>query len=299
MVIAVSVIIPVFNDRANLLNCLTALYDTAYQDFEVIVVDDNSLEDIALVAKDFLCKYIRLSQNQGPAQARNVGVAHSGGNILMFTDADCVVPKNWVKDYQENLLAENQKDPRVKALAGRLQSSPSLVERVHAYSLYGFVMNDDKRHTDFFNTSCAAIFRTTFDQLGGFANFMRVGEDQDLALRLVTRGEKIVYSSAITVFHHHGVMTLKAMFKKNFIYGRHIGLKLYKNHPVLFRHWYGLLSNPLIHFFLIVPLALMTTLRILKYNIFYDGKIIFYTPLIFINKLLFRSGIFLTAVRRE
>ena len=151
----VSVIVPVYNGKEKVYQCLTSIFDTAYKDFEVIVVDDNSPESGAIedVIKGFPCKYIRLLENQGAAVARNEGAKNSKGDVLLFTDSDCIVPKDWVKDCQVELLAQNKRDPKVAAIAGRLESHRSMIEMSQMYSLYAFVINGPERSMDFFNTS--------------------------------------------------------------------------------------------------------------------------------------------------
>ena len=298
-VIETSVIIPVYNDRNNLLKCLKSIFDTTVRSFEVIVVDDHSTESLEDVIKGFDCQYIRLGENHGPAYARNAGAKISRGDVLIFTDSDCFVPKDWVRNYRASLLARHQKDPKVSAVAGRLQAHRSIVSMSQMYSLYAYVINGPERSMNFLNTSCGAVLRSAFENVHGFSSDMRIGEDQDLALKLVENGAEIMYCPEIYIFHNHGIMTFKDMFKKNFTYGKNLGLKLYKNHPVHFRYWYMILSNPVLHFILIIPLAVITTFKAIKCNIFYDWKIIVYSPLVFINKILYRTGIFLGSLKKS
>ena len=88
----ISVIIPVYNAAKYLKDCLDSLNKQSYADFEVVVVDDGSVDE----TKNILSEYARLDSrltvlrqvNQGPAVARNKGLAHAQGEYICFVDAD-------------------------------------------------------------------------------------------------------------------------------------------------------------------------------------------------------------------
>src|SRR3989344_5737696 len=93
-----SVIIPAFNSAATIKACIDALRS---QDFpagaEIIVADDGSADDTAAIAKKAGAKVVSQG-NAGPAKARNLGAKNANGEILLFTDADCVPQKNWLSE---------------------------------------------------------------------------------------------------------------------------------------------------------------------------------------------------------
>lgn len=91
----VSVIIPVYN-RAHLLReSINSVLDQDYQDIEVVVVDDGSVEPIKDVVRQYddRVRYIR-QENSGASAARNMGVLHSTGDYLMFLDSDDILLPN-------------------------------------------------------------------------------------------------------------------------------------------------------------------------------------------------------------
>src|SRR5437867_843258 len=94
---AISVIVPAFNAARTIADCVRALQrQTVCSDqYEIIVVDDGSTDDTAQVAEVAGAQVIR-QQNQGPAAARNTGVAAARGELVLFTDADCVPSNDWV-----------------------------------------------------------------------------------------------------------------------------------------------------------------------------------------------------------
>jgi glycosyltransferase involved in cell wall biosynthesis len=91
----ISVIIPAFNEEKFLGNCLFSLKNQDFNDFEIIVVDNNSRDKTSKIAKKFGVKLVS-EKNQGAALARNRGAKEAKGEILAFTDADTILPKNWL-----------------------------------------------------------------------------------------------------------------------------------------------------------------------------------------------------------
>ncbi len=293
----VSVIIPVYNDAFNLEKCLNSIYDTPYTNFEVIVVDDASIQDFSAILKSFNCRYFRLDVNRGPSGARNRGVKESLGDIILFTDSDCKVMKDWVAEFSGSLIGLNKESPDVVAVSGKLESPKGFIEMSHSYTGYAYVQGTRRHFTEYLNTSCAALYKKYFWGVGGFSEDMRNGEDPDLALKLVEGGKKIIFEPSIRVFHNHGVDSFKKMVLKHKQWGRDLGLSLMQKHPERFKFILPLLLKPWVHFLLIVPMALATTIKIVVVNFKSDKKVLFYAPCIFINKIFFRWGIFIRSLK--
>ncbi|OGF24085.1 hypothetical protein A3H66_00935 [Candidatus Falkowbacteria bacterium RIFCSPLOWO2_02_FULL_45_21] len=92
----ISVIIPVYNQAEHLDNCLAGIEKQTYDNYEIIVVNDGSSDDIADVIKKYKIIFnYKLSyfeqENQGAAAARNRGAKITKGEYLIFLDADIVV----------------------------------------------------------------------------------------------------------------------------------------------------------------------------------------------------------------
>ncbi|MFW6275223.1 MAG: glycosyltransferase, partial [bacterium] len=95
----VSVIIPVYNDGERLKKCLTALAQQTYpqKNFEIIVVDNDSDDDIKAICKSFRVKYLK-EVKKGSASSRNKGLNFAKGDIIASTDSDCIPDKNWLRN---------------------------------------------------------------------------------------------------------------------------------------------------------------------------------------------------------
>ncbi len=87
----VSVIIPTYNRAQSLNRAIQSVLDQTYQNFELIVVDDGSKDDIETVIRGFSdnrIKYFRHDVNLGGSAARNTGIKNSTGKYLAFLDSD-------------------------------------------------------------------------------------------------------------------------------------------------------------------------------------------------------------------
>ncbi len=296
MDIIASVIIPVFNDKDNLDRCLGSLFNTVFSNFEVIVVDDGSYDSIEPVTQKYHSKLIRLPQNLGQAYARNKAVEISASDIVLFTDADCIVMKDWVKIIADELVKSHKECKEAAAITSRLISGKGFIEMCHAYTGYGYIQARPRKDIDYLNTACTAIYKEAFLKVKGFSADMRVSEDPELALKLIEQGYRIIFEPSIYVFHDHGINSLGKFIKKHYGWGKAMGLKLDSKHAKHAGVFTPLILNPVSNFFLIVPFAFATTVKIVRYNLRYDKKILLYSFFIFLAKILFRTGIFLKSL---
>lgn len=104
----VSVVVPAMNEQENIGQCLTSILQSNYNNFEIIVVNDRStdntlkiIQDIALTNEKIKIVNIQeKSKNpnlQGKPGAVDAGVRQAMGDIILFTDADCAVKRNWIR----------------------------------------------------------------------------------------------------------------------------------------------------------------------------------------------------------
>ena len=109
----ISVIIPMYNGESTIEKCLKALKQQSFNGkFEVIVVDDGSTDNGANLAEKLGVKVIR-QKNKGPASARNNGAKIATGDIIVFTDSDCVPSESWLAE-----MAEPLKDKGITGVQG-------------------------------------------------------------------------------------------------------------------------------------------------------------------------------------
>ena len=93
----VSVIVPVYNTKKYLAECLDSVCTQTYPQLEIIVVDDGSTDDSGVLLREYSQRDNRIrvitQKNQGLSAARNTGLEHSSGEYVVFLDSD-----DWIDD---------------------------------------------------------------------------------------------------------------------------------------------------------------------------------------------------------
>ncbi|MFC2968277.1 glycosyltransferase [Acidimangrovimonas pyrenivorans] len=227
----VSVIVPLYNDADTIAATLDALdAQSGAPDFEVIVVDDGSTDGGDSIAAG-RAQVIR-QRNAGPAAARNAGAARARGALLLFLDADCTPPANWVA-----ALAGAIDGTGFDAVMGTLRAAndgvvPRLVQLEIEDRYRG--MSAAKEGVDFIAAPSCGVVRSAFQALGGFDAGLRQAEDVDLAYRLASRGHRIAFVETAPVAHAHQRSWGQFIATK---YRRAVGrLEVYGRHPHKRRH---------------------------------------------------------------
>lgn len=199
----VSVIIPTYNGAKRVEKCLSALYKQEYPGvLQIIVVDDGSSDNTL----DILNKYpdikVISQENQGPAAARNNGASQSEGEIILFTDDDCIPEPNWISEMLKAF--ENPEIMGVKGAYKTIQQSP--VARFVQYEYEEKYRYMDKyKYIDFIDTYSAAYRKNVFQEFGGFNTDFPVAcaEDVELSFRIANAGHKLVFNPNAIVTHSH------------------------------------------------------------------------------------------------
>ncbi len=195
----VSVVVPHYRDLGGLNLCLDALSRQTYprDRFEIIVADNNSPEGEAAVAGviDGRARLIVVTE-RGAGPARNGGVSIAGGEILAFTDSDCVPEPGWLAEGGAALSNYDFVGGRVTVLvADRQRLSPSeAFERVFAFDFKTYITK--KGFTGAGNLFCA---RRVFEAVGGFRS--GVSEDVEWSRRARGKGFRLGYAPCAVVGH--------------------------------------------------------------------------------------------------
>src|SRR5271157_662571 len=201
----ISVIIPAKNASDTLpagLNALKSQNGLSFcKDYEVIVVDDGSTDHTAELARSMGAIVISQS-NAGPAAARNAGAKKSCGDLLLFTDADCIPDCNWIAEMIQPFV-----DPKVMGAKGvyRTKEKGLVARFVQSEYAYKYATMERKTALDFVDTYSAAYRREVFLENGGFDESFPVPsvEDQEFSFRLAGKGYKLAFQPDAVVFHAH------------------------------------------------------------------------------------------------
>jgi glycosyltransferase involved in cell wall biosynthesis len=253
----VSVIIPVKNGAAYIKGLLDSLMEVEYEKdkLEVIVVDGNSTDNTREIVSQYPVKLLP-EERPGLNAARNTGIKHSSGEILAFTDADCVVPKNWIKNIVEVL-----KNPEVGCVGGNvLRYYDNFLSRYADESIIPVMRVFKKREIlnyvkppERFPAGCnMAIRRETLEKAGFFDESIRYGYDEDeLVERICKAGYKMVLDPEVLVKHKHRPKLME-LLKQHFNYGKGAGLMLRMGVKSIFSKWFRICIIGLFTFSLII-----------------------------------------------
>ncbi len=206
----VSIIIPNHNGGTTIGKCLEAAFASAYDDFEIIVVDDCSKDDSVDIIGRFPCKLIRLSEHAGAARARNVGAANSSGEILFFTDADCLLKKNAVS-LASNFLASKGSDVVIGGTYTPLPYDNSFFSLFQSIFI-NYSETKNAHNPDYIATHAMAINAKTFRRNHGFSeSFLPILEDVEFSHRLSRAGYQLMINPEIQVRHIFDFSLLKSL----------------------------------------------------------------------------------------
>jgi len=213
--IQISVVVPTYNSKEELKKCLAVLTKQTFSadKYEVIIVDDGSTdgteEAVEEIKKDLKksmqrnLKYFK-QENSGPAVARNLGIQKAEGEIIAFTDSDCIARPNWLEEIDKSF-----QDAQILGVSGQTISLDVLVFpwRI-APAGFGF-------------TTCNMAYKeSALADAGGFDEKFGVPyyEDTDLALRLKKNGGNIIQNKQAIVVHPPRVLGVKGLAKQAFLH---------------------------------------------------------------------------------
>ncbi len=212
----ISLIIPNRNGAATLARCLRAALASRYPRFEVIVVDDASADDSVAVIRRYPCRLVRLERHGGAARARNVGAAYGRGQILFFTDADCLLKENALARAADTLARAGP-----GAVVGGTYTRAPADRRFFSRFQSVFIHYGETRGTnpDYLATHALAIRAADFRASGGFReDFLPILEDVEFSHRLRRHGHRLVMNPAIRarhVFNYSAARSLRNAFRKS------------------------------------------------------------------------------------
>ena len=251
---AISVVIPVCNGAGTLRACLESVYRSTFSDFEVVVVDDGSVDGTAAVARSFPCTLLKLAKTAGPATARNIGARESHGPILFFLDGDILIRPQTLG----MIVRAFSERPDVDALFGSYTKECPSVGFFSRYKnlLHYYTHQTSNLDAVTFCSGFGAVRRQVFFWLGGFDPRWRFMEDTELGHRLHRRGHRILLYKELQVTHCKPY-TLKSLIRSDLI-GRaipwtHLILETRVVRRDLNLKWHNLLSVPLSYLILISP----------------------------------------------
>ena len=191
----VSIVVPAYNEADNIGACLDSLTNQDYKgETEIVVVNNASTDDTSEIAKHYNVTLVNETKI-GVARARSKGFIRAKGSIILSTDADSIVPRNWV-----SLYIMRFKDNGVQAVVGRFTyHDVSDLRQSLAAFFTPLAFRLDNLRGGHFSGCNFGVISDAYRASGGFNEDLTYGEDFVLTKRLRDKGFKIVTAPEIVV----------------------------------------------------------------------------------------------------
>lgn len=245
----VSIVVPTRNEEKNLprlLNSLSA-FDYPKNKLELIIVDGYSTDKTVEIAKKFKAK-VYFNRRKIRGAGCKIGLEKARYSLVAFTDADCVVPKNWLEG-----LITHLKEDKIAAVGG-----PNITPKndtpfakaageavwllTRAGARYGF---SGRKITEIYhNPGCNVIYKkAAILKVGNFNPRLLTCEDEELDFRLRQAGYKLLFTPNVIVDHYRRPTYKKIFIQSHrFAIGRAQAIKL---HPTMAR-WFHFIPSLLL-----------------------------------------------------
>ena len=243
--VKITVIIPARNEEENIADCLNSVCNQSYPKelFEVLVVDDHSTDNTAALIKSFESEQVKLIAlkdfigeeiNSYKKKAIEIAISQSTGELIVTTDADCIVPENWLQAIAE-FYEQYQPEFIVMPVGIRLvansvrpnsirQNSPQgeflrIFQALDFMTLQGISgASVHKKIHSMCNGANLAYTKKAFEEVGGFTGIDHIASGDDMLLmhKIYKRWpDKVLFlKSKAAIVYTAPVSSLRAFFNQ-------------------------------------------------------------------------------------
>jgi glycosyltransferase involved in cell wall biosynthesis len=196
-------VVPIRDSARTIGACLSTLREAGGSAVEIIVVDDGSVDDSVRHAEPYANLILHTEASAGPARARNLGAQNASAEIILFVDADVMVPRDTFVLLEQRFKA----DGHLAGVQGVYSIGCPFANPASQYKNFYYHYSWMKRVKNLSLTSaasfCLAVRSKTFMGVGGFDERIAnpTVEDADLGHRIVTEGGLIVLERKLQVVH--------------------------------------------------------------------------------------------------
>ena len=217
-----SVVIPLYNKEKYIAQTLETVLKQSFADFEVIIINDGSTDKSDEIVKSFSDSriYYFITDNQGAAAARNLGIEHSQSPYIAFLDADDL----WFENHLEELKNLIVKFPDAGIYGNRYQL---IFENGNTYQPSFYGISDDYQGVveDYFSASfkyavassiSVAVPKSIFAKVGNFKKYISSGQDTDMWIRIALKSQIIIGNKLTSSYLHYieGSLSKTAILEK-------------------------------------------------------------------------------------
>lgn len=237
-----SIIIPTFNSERYLKSCLDSIVNITYpkNKYEVLVVDGGSKDKTLDIIKS--CKKIRLlhSKNLSISNSRNIAARQAKGDILVFIDSDCKVNKELLSISEKHL-----KDYTCCGSFYKPEGDSGFIAKT-----WLLIEKKEKGIVDWVPSGTLAVKKEAYDEINGFNEHLKTGEDFDFCHRLRKKNHKIYNDPRIASIHMGQTDSLTDFIRKEIWRGNSL-IKGIKKHGFLKEEFLST-ALTLYHFFILL-----------------------------------------------
>lgn len=189
-----SLIITVFNEQNTILQFIKSVFNQSRLPDEIVIVDGGSTDNTVSVISNFSKKIKLIIKKGNRAVGRNEAIRNATGEIILCSDAGCILDKNWVKN-----IIKPFDDKKVDVVAGYYRGLPKTIFQ-KCLIPYVLVMEDKVNPAEFLPASRSMAFRKRiWKNIGGFDEKFSHNEDYVFAKRLKKIGANIVFNKKAIV----------------------------------------------------------------------------------------------------
>lgn len=199
----VSVIIPVLNDTKRLEMCLRALEQQTYPKdlYEIIVVDNGSVENTEALVNQFTQASFTQELQPGSYAARNKGISIAKGEVIAFTDSDCIPASNWLEAGVQQILSV----PNCGLVGGKIEiffKNPDQPTAIELYDSINYLQQQTYVETYRYGaTANLFTFKSVLEEVGVFNSQLKSGGDREWGNRVSALGYSLIYADDSCVAH--------------------------------------------------------------------------------------------------
>ena len=217
-----TVIIPTYKDWPRLQMCLDALaVQTLPQDqFQVLVANNNRAPDLPADLRLPGNTRVLWAEQPGSYAARNVALAEATGEVVFFTDSDCIPDRDWLRLGVEGMVAL----PAADRIAGNIQLFPAGPEwqPAEVYDRLVWLKQVEYAGAGWGTTANLVVRRALFDVVGPFNATMFSGGDKEWNLRANAKGSAVHYDAGVIINHPaRGSFAELALKRRRLTGGKH------------------------------------------------------------------------------
>lgn len=253
--VKISVVIPTYRDGEQLRHCLTALENQSLprKSYEILVINNDPSDDISEVTAAFPEITVLSESQPGSYAARNCGIAAAKGEVIAFTDSDCIPAQSWLELGVRRLT----QTVNCGLVAGRIELFYQNPANPSSSELYDMLFEFDQKHflehDHYGATANVFTYRDVLEHVGLFSTELQSGGDFQWGQRVYRAGYQMVYGHEV-VIRHPTRSQLRELTKKarRVIEGHFVlasnGEKLQNNHFTKKRFLLGIFADFLLPF---------------------------------------------------